>query len=112
MSETRLNLVDRHCRADAALLAAQELETLRAQLPDWKVTDEPRLTRTFRFPDFRTALDFVNRVGEVAEAESHHPDLCLAWGRVDVTTWSHDAGGLTESDFVLAAKVDRAYSAG
>jgi 4a-hydroxytetrahydrobiopterin dehydratase len=69
----------------------------------------PSHPKTFLFPDFKTALDFVNRVGEVAEAEGHHPDLCLAWGRVDATTYTHKIKGLTESDFVLAAKIDRLY---
>ena len=62
-----------------------------------------------RFPDFRTALDFVNRVGAVAEQEGHHPDLGLSWGKVDVTTWTHKIDGLTESDFILAAKIDRLH---
>ena len=62
-----------------------------------------------QFPDFKTALDFVNRVGAIAETEGHHPDLCLAWGRVDAITYTHKIKGLTESDFVLAAKMDRAY---
>ena len=61
------------------------------------------------FPDFRTALDFVNRVGAVAEQEGHHPDLYLSWGKVDIQTWTHKIDGLTESDFILAAKIDRLH---
>jgi 4a-hydroxytetrahydrobiopterin dehydratase len=80
-----------------------------AKLSDWRVLNEQRLTKTFLFPDFKTALDFVNRAGAVAEEQGHHPDLHLAWGRVDVETWTHDAGGLTESDFILAEGVDRVY---
>ena len=63
------------------------------------------------FPDFREALDFVNRVGEIAEEQGHHPDLCLSWGKVDVQIFTHKIKGLTESDFILGAKIDRAYLA-
>ncbi len=79
-------------------------------LPDWK-RDGQRLAKTFLFPDFATALAFVNRVGAAAEEQGHHPDIHLAWGRVDVETWSHDAGGITDRDFKLAEAVDRAYLA-
>ena len=89
------------------ILSPEELEQKAAQLPDWKVVDGRHLGRTFRFPDFQKALDFVNRVGAVAEQQGHHPDLHLSWGRVDVETWTHDAGGLTEQDFLLAANIDR-----
>jgi len=71
--------------------------------------DEHHITKTYIFPDFKTALDFVNRVGAVAESEGHHPDIALAWGRVDVKTYTHKIDGLTESDFVLAAKVDQEF---
>ncbi len=69
--------------------------------------DEHHLAKSFLFPDFKTALAFVNRVGEVAEQEGHHPDLALSWGRVDVRIYTHKIDGLTESDFILAAKIDR-----
>ena len=75
-------------------------------LPGWKVVDGHHLWKSFAFPDFRTALDFVNRAGAVAEAEGHHPDLFLSWGKADVKIWTHKIDGLTESDFVLAAKID------
>jgi 4a-hydroxytetrahydrobiopterin dehydratase len=103
-----ISLADRHCRG-GALLAGEQFEQLKQQFPDWKVVENRELAKTFLFPDFQSALDFVNRVGTVAEQEGHHPDLHLAWGRVDVKTSTHDAGGLTESDFILAAKVDRVY---
>jgi 4a-hydroxytetrahydrobiopterin dehydratase len=79
--------------------------------PDWKRRDDQRLAKTFLFPDFAAALAFVNRVGAIAEEQGHHPDLHLAWGRVDVETWSHDAGGITDRDFRLAEAIDRAYFA-
>jgi 4a-hydroxytetrahydrobiopterin dehydratase len=90
-------------------LSGTELSERAASLSGWTVRDQRQLTKTFLFPDFKTALDFVNRVGELAEEQGHHPDLHLAWGRVDVETWTHDADGLTESDFTLAEGIDRAY---
>ena len=75
--------------------------------PAWTVVDEHHLARTFTFRDFRTALDFVNRVGDVAEAEGHHPDIHLTYGRATVTLWTHKIDGLHDNDFILAAKIDR-----
>lgn len=92
-------------------LEGEALRKLSVQLPDWKVVDGRRLNKSFVFPDFQKGLDFVNRVGAVAEAEGHHPDLCLSWGRVDAVIYTHKINGLTESDFVMAAKIDRALSA-
>lgn len=74
----------------------------------WTMPNEHHLEKEYRFKDFREALDFVNRVGEVAEAEGHHPDIFLTWGRVKVTLWTHSVGGLTDKDFSLAAKADQA----
>ena len=67
------------------------------------------ITKTFTFPDFREALKFVNRVGELAEEQGHHLDISLAWGKVEITTRTHKINGLTESDFILAAKIDQLY---
>jgi len=97
------------CRGGVPALKGAELVAVSAQLPGWQVVDEHHVTRSFKFKNFRTALEFVNRVGELAEQQGHHPDLFLAWGRVDVTTWTHKINGLTESDFILAAKIDRLY---
>ena len=69
--------------------------------------EEHHITKTFPFPDFRQALNFVNQVGEVAEKQGHHPDILLAWGKAEITIWTHKINGLTESDFILAAKIDR-----
>ena len=98
------------CRGGVPPLKGEELGLLAAQLPDWTVVNDHHITRSFRFPDFKTALDFVNRIGAIAEAEGHHPDITLAWGRVDVLTYTHKIDGLTESDFILAAKFDQALS--
>ena len=86
-------------------LSGAALAALATLLPQWRIEDR-ELKREFRFPDFKSALAFVNRVGEVAERERHHPDLALAWGRVAVSTHTHSIGGLSENDFILAAKID------
>jgi len=95
------------CRGGIPPLKGAELETLKKQLPDWKVVNEHHLTRNFDFPDFKKALDFVNKVGNLAEQQGHHPDIGLKWGHAGVTTWTHKIDGLTECDFSLAAKIDR-----
>jgi 4a-hydroxytetrahydrobiopterin dehydratase len=95
------------CKGGVAPLKGAALETLHRELPDWDVIEEHHLRRTFRFPDFQKALDFVNRAGAIAEEQGHHPDIHLSWGRVEIETWTHDAGGLTEQDFLLASKIDR-----
>ena len=96
------------CKGGVPPLAGDALRTLQAQLGNgWQVVDGHHLEKSFAFPDFRAALAFTNRVGELAEAQSHHPDLFLAWGVVRVSIWTHKIDGLTESDFVFAAKADR-----
>jgi len=87
-------------------LEAAAVATLLATVPAWRSPDGKRLEREFRFPDFRSALAFANRVGAVADAGDHHPDLLVAWGKVVVAFTTHSAGGLTENDFAMAAKVD------
>ncbi|MGA8223888.1 MAG: 4a-hydroxytetrahydrobiopterin dehydratase [Candidatus Acidiferrales bacterium] len=94
------------CRGGVPPLAGKELEKLSQQVPLWKVVNAHHITRPFTFTDFRQALDFVNKVGEIAEKQGHHPDILLAWGKAEVTTWTHKINGLTESDFILAAKID------
>jgi 4a-hydroxytetrahydrobiopterin dehydratase len=93
------------CRGGVPPLGA-EVEVLRKQVEGWEAIQEHHITKTLTFPDFRKALDFVNRVGTVAEEQGHHPDICLGWGRVEVKIWTHKIDGLTESDFILAAKID------
>jgi 4a-hydroxytetrahydrobiopterin dehydratase len=95
------------CRGGVPPLAGKELENLAQQVPLWKVVNAHQITRAFTFPDFRQALAFVNKVGEIAEEQGHHPDILLSWGKAEVTTWTHKINGLTESDFILAAKIDR-----
>lgn len=96
------------CRGDTPRLEGEDLARFAAAIgAEWQVVEQHHLSRTFRFADFAGALAFVNQVGAVAEAENHHPDLHLAWGRVGVEIWTHAIGGLSESDFILAAKIDR-----
>jgi 4a-hydroxytetrahydrobiopterin dehydratase len=95
------------CRGGVPPLKGEEIERLQGELGDsWQVVDEHHLRRSFDFPNFRSALDWVNAVGELAEEAGHHPDLHLSWGKVVIEIWTHKIDGLTESDFVLAAKID------
>ena len=107
-----MSLAQKHCepcRGGVAPLKGEPLETLKQQVPGWQVVNEHHLTKTYSFPDFKTALDFVNKAGAIAEEEGHHPDLLLSWGKVEVTVWTHKIDGLTESDFILAAKLDQIH---
>ena len=95
------------CRGGEPPMKGALLRELEAQLgPGWRVVDDHHLEKEIKFPDFATALAFVNRVGALAEEEGHHPDLFLAWGKVRITLYTHKADGLTRSDFILAAKID------
>ncbi len=95
------------CRGGVPPLTDDEQRPLLEKLGGgWLVVDGRHLEKTFRFDDFKEALAFTNRVGEVAEREAHHPDIYLAWGKVTLTLWTHKIDGLTESDFVLAAKLE------
>jgi 4a-hydroxytetrahydrobiopterin dehydratase len=113
--EDEMSLAEKRCvpcRGGVPALQGEELERLRVEVPEWQIINNHHTFRRFTFPDFRKALDFVNRVGEVAEEEGHHPDLYLSWGKVDIKIWTHKIDGLTESDFILAAKIDRLYQNG
>src|SRR5208337_5541796 len=107
-------LADRNCvpcRGGVPPLTGSQLAEIHRQLADpaqWNIVNEHHLARAYKFPDFRSALAFVNRVGEIAEEQGHHPDIFLAWGKVEITLWTHAIDGLTESDFIMAAKIDRA----
>ena len=95
------------CRGGIAPLKGADLEGFRNQIDaGWGVVDEHHLEKAYRFDDFRQALDFAVKVGEMAEEQAHHPDIHLSWGQVTLTIWTHKINGLTESDFVFAAKAD------
>ena len=95
------------CKGGVLPLSEEEYAPLLAQLEGWEVRDGLRLRKSYKFKDFVEALDFVNRVGRVAEEQGHHPDLHLYWGRVDVELTTHKINGLSSGDFVMAAKIDR-----
>ena len=95
------------CRGGVPPVKGEELVSLQARLGgEWQVIQEHHLERTYAFDDFRQALDFTIKVGEMAEEQDHHPDIYLTWGEVKITIWTHKIDGLTESDFVFAAKAD------
>lgn len=96
------------CRGGVPALEGAELEALSDQLGSgWQVVDGHHLEKLYEFPNFQLALEFTNRVGALAEDQGHHPDIYLAWGKVRITIWTHKIDGLTESDFILAAKADQ-----
>ena len=95
------------CRGGVPPLTVAEFEPMLAELKDWHVEDDKKLSKTFKLKNFRQALDLANKVGEIAEQQGHHPDLFVAWGELRVELWTHKVSGLTESDFILAAKIDR-----
>lgn len=93
-------------------LDEDRIEEYHDQVKDWKVVEidgEKRLRKTFRFKNFRQALDFTNKVGEVAEEEDHHPAIMTEWGKVTVEWWTHAVNGLHKNDFILAARTDELY---
>jgi len=94
------------CRGGVPPLTADEIKPLLNQLQGWEVVNEHHLRKVYKFSNFREALGFVNKVGEIAEEQGHHPDICFGWGQAEITIWTHKINGLTESDFILAAKVD------
>lgn len=100
------------CTAGVPRLHHKEIDKLLKQLPSsgWKVVEERHLEKEYEFVDFRHALIFTNLVGEIAENEGHHPDIHLSWGKVKLILWTHKINGLSEADFILAAKSDEVYS--
>ena len=103
-------LADRQCvpcRGGVPPLKGDEVQGLLGRLADWQAVNEHHLLKTYRFQNFRETLVFVNRVGELAEEQGHHPDICFGWGKAEISIWTHKIDGLTESDFVLAAKIDK-----
>lgn len=100
------------CRGGEPTLTEAEITELRPDAPDWQLVERDgilRLERAFKFKNFVQALDFTNRVGEIAEKEDHHPALLTEWGRVTVTWWTHKIKGLHRNDFIMAAKTDELY---
>jgi 4a-hydroxytetrahydrobiopterin dehydratase len=107
------NLADQKCvpcRGGTPPLTREQIAPLLVQLEGWQVEDDKKLIKSFKVKDFVSAVDFVNRITPVAEAEGHHPDLYVRWGEVRVYLWTHKIDGLTESDFYMAAKIDRVFA--
>ncbi len=98
------------CKGGVPPLPKDKTDELLRELDGWSIEQEYHLTKTFRLPDFAAALEFVNRVGAIAEQQNHHPDVYLAWGIVRLEVWTHKIKGLTESDFIYAAKTDAAFA--
>ena len=98
------------CSGGVPPLTSSEVRRLLAELDGWEARDHRRIFREFRFPDFQSALEFTVQVGDIAEAEQHHPDIHLAWGKAGIESWTHKINALTESDFILATKIERAYA--
>ncbi len=95
------------CHGGVPPLPSAEAANLLAQVSGWEIVNNHHLVKSHRFKNFAEALAFVNRVGAIAEEQNHHPDIFLAWGKVSIEIWTHKINGLTESDFIFAAKVDR-----
>jgi 4a-hydroxytetrahydrobiopterin dehydratase len=96
------------CRGGVPALTREEAERLRAQVPEWSLSDDgTRISRTFRRQNFAEALALVNSIGQLAESEAHHPDISFGWGYVTVVLYTHKITGLHENDFIMAAKIDR-----
>ena len=94
------------CKGGIPPLKEEEVKHRMAQVEGWKTEDNHHLTRSFSFPDFQSALRFVNQVGQLAEQENHHPEICFTWGKVDIRIWTHKIDGLHDNDFILAAKIN------
>ena len=112
MTGTLAGLTCVPCRGGEPPLGLQEIAGLLPELPGWEVNEImgiPRLVRVFKFKDFSQALEFTQKVGEIAEAEDHHPALLTEWGKVTVSWWTHKIKGLHKNDFIMAAKTDRLY---
>lgn len=95
------------CRSDTPPLAPAEYRALLRELPSWRVVDGPHLERLYDFPDFGSAMAFCVKVGALAEAHNHHPDLAFGWGWAEIKLWTHAIDGLAEGDFILAAKIEQ-----
>lgn len=112
MTELRAERCD-VCRPDTPPISDAEIADLQPLIPDWEIAtvgEQPRLRRTYRFTSYPEALDFVQRVGTIAEEEGHHPTMTVEWGKVRVSWWTHAIKGLTRNDFIMAAKTDAVFT--
>lgn len=109
------DLKSRDCvrvKGEEATLSEQEIKEYKSQIPDWEIVEEngvKRLRRAYKFRNFREALAFTNKIGELAEEQDHHPEIITEWGKVTLSWWTHVVDGLHLNDFIMAAKSDQAY---
>jgi 4a-hydroxytetrahydrobiopterin dehydratase len=95
------------CKGGVPPIKGRELDELLRHAPGWRAINEHHITRKFEFPDFKSALEFTNKVGAIAEDQGHHPDILLSWGKVEVTLYTHKIDGLAENDFIMAARINK-----
>jgi 4a-hydroxytetrahydrobiopterin dehydratase len=95
------------CTGEVPALTGEAVARLSSELANWQVMGNKRLTKSFKFDDFKGAIQFADKVAQIAEQQGHHPDLLVRWGEVKVDLWTHKIDALTESDFILAAKIDQ-----
>jgi len=96
------------CEGGVSPLKGKDTSDFLKQLDkNWKIVNDHQIEREFKFPDFKSALHFTNQIGEIAENEGHHPDICLSWGKVKITLLTHAIDGLSINDFIVAAKIDK-----
>jgi len=89
------------------VLSGEEIDRFGSELPEWSIVEKKKLTRIYTFKNFQQAMDLAKKIAEIAEAENHHPDLLVRWGELKVELWTHKVDGLTENDFILAAKIEQ-----
>ena len=94
------------CEGGVKPLTGNKLRNYTEEVDNWEVINDHHIVKKFKFPDFKKALDFVNKIGELAEQENHHPDILLGWGKVEITLFTHAIDGLSENDFIVAKKID------
>jgi 4a-hydroxytetrahydrobiopterin dehydratase len=95
------------CDGGTPKLTGAQIKSLSSELSDWQVDNDTKLQRKIKTKDFMASLNMANKIGEIAEEQGHHPDLTVRWGELGIELWTHAVDGLTESDFILAAKIDR-----
>jgi len=95
------------CQGGVPSLTEVKINNYLRKVKEWSVIDNHHLEKSFTFIDFKSSLSFVNKVGELAEQENHHPDICFTWGKVVITIWTHKINGIHENDFILASKIDK-----
>jgi len=103
-------LAQKHCKpcsGETPALKGNALQEMLGHIEGWELIEDQKIAKNFKFNDFRTTLDFVNKVGELAEMEDHHPNICFTWGRCRIELSTHKVDGLSENDFILAAKIDQ-----